>query len=131
MMKSAENSFKNTSQSANSPDDPALIERVMVMEARSNRLQKSMDQLAAALDAFEQNLSDLKILLDYYTDGQWMQDFDADQNGHIPETICRGILSEDLLYDQFSDADSLLDTMQKLIPRLEEILHPDPDGIQS
>lgn len=39
-------------------------------------------------------------LLDYYyTSGQWLEDYEADEQGLLPQDLKRGVLSQDALYD--------------------------------
>lgn len=35
----------------------------------------------------------------YYTSGQWLEDYTADENGELPPNLKRGVLSQDALYD--------------------------------
>lgn len=45
----------------------------------------------------------LRTLMDYYENGQWMEDYQLDEQGALPADLKRGILSEDALYDFFSE----------------------------
>jgi len=45
----------------------------------------------------------LRILDDYYTSGQWREDYEADEKGLWPEDLKRGVLSQDALYDLLSE----------------------------
>ena len=40
--------------------------------------------------------------------GQWKADFEADEDGLIPENLSRGVLSEDGLYNLLDDADKII-----------------------
>ena len=44
----------------------------------------------------------LRILVEYYEGGQWLQDYEADEQGLIPKDLKRGVLSEDGLYNLLS-----------------------------
>ena len=35
----------------------------------------------------------------YYTSGQWLEDYEADERGELPPDLKRGVLSQDALYD--------------------------------
>lgn len=35
----------------------------------------------------------------YYTSGQWLEDYEADERGELPPDLKRGVLSQDTLYD--------------------------------
>lgn len=45
----------------------------------------------------------LKILLDYYTSGQWLKDYELDEKGYLPPDVKRGVLSEDGVYNFLED----------------------------
>ena len=62
--------------------------RIREMEARFDRL------LADSPEP-----EDLSILLDYYENGQWLQDYRMDEQGLLPSDLKRGILSEDGFYN--------------------------------
>ena len=38
-------------------------------------------------------------LREYYKNGQWLQDYEADERGELPRDLKRGILSQDGLWD--------------------------------
>ena len=40
-----------------------------------------------------------KMLEDYYSSGQWLEDYEADEQGLLPDDLKRGVLSQDALYD--------------------------------
>jgi hypothetical protein len=42
-------------------------------------------------------------LTSYYESGQWLQDFEADERGELPEDLKRGVLSEDGVYNLLSE----------------------------
>lgn len=35
----------------------------------------------------------------YYTSGEWLEDYEADERGELPPDLKRGVLSQDALYD--------------------------------
>lgn len=35
----------------------------------------------------------------YYSSGQWLEDYEADERGELPPDLKRGVLSQDALYD--------------------------------
>ena len=41
----------------------------------------------------------LVCLTEYYEGGQWLKDYEADEQGLIPSEVKRGILAQDTLYD--------------------------------
>ena len=40
----------------------------------------------------------LKILAQYYESGQWLRDYELDEQGLLPQNLKRGVLSQDALY---------------------------------
>ena len=69
------------------------ILRIREMEARFDRL---------LADSPEPD--DLSVLLDYYENGQWLQDYRLDEQGLLPSDLKRGILSEDGFYNYLQQA---------------------------
>lgn len=45
---------------------------------------------------------------EYYENGLWLQDYEADERGELPADLKRGILSQDALYDLLSEIDNYL-----------------------
>ena len=70
-----------------------VISRIREMETRFDRLLKN----SARED-------DLKILLDYYENGQWLRDYRLDEQGLLPPDLKRGVLSEDGFYNYLQQA---------------------------
>ena len=62
-----------------------IIERITYMEALFNR-------------ALETRIISAE-LRDYYSGGQWLRDYEADERGELPEDLKRGVLSQDGLWN--------------------------------
>ena len=62
------------------------------------RAQKKIDELA-----------------DYYFSSEWKKDYEDDEKGKLPQDLKRGVLSQDGLYDMFSDNDELVKKMERFI----------------
>ena len=60
-----------------------------------------------ALQEFAQLEEDIDTLNSYYMDGQWRNDFEADESGKLPKNLKRGVLSEDALFDLLEETDRL------------------------
>ena len=41
----------------------------------------------------------LRLLDEYYTSGEWREDYEADERGELPPDLKRGVLSQDALYN--------------------------------
>lgn len=73
------------------------MESIMVQQ---NQKLKEMNQLLDSLDAQHEAY---KALLDYYYSDQRTQDLEDDSNHLIPESLHRGVLSEDEIFDLMGD----------------------------
>lgn len=62
------------------------------MEACFDRLQSIADE-----DAVSREM--LQTLTQYYESGQWLQDYELDEKGLLPQDMKRGILAQDAVYD--------------------------------
>ena len=47
----------------------------------------------------------LRLLEAYYTSGEWLEDYEADERGEFPSDLKRGVLSQDALYNLLSGQD--------------------------
>ncbi len=45
----------------------------------------------------------VRILAEYYESGMWLNDYEADEQGLLPENLKRGVLSQDGLYNLLSE----------------------------
>lgn len=83
------------------------IKRIEYMESILHEAAQTMQQLLDALEkyrAIEPKLGELEA---YYTGPQWMRDYEDDCAGKLPQTLSRGVLSEDAVYDLLSTKDEL------------------------
>lgn len=90
------------------------IERITEMEDRYDKVTRILAALEEAIDQYEEFKSEIGILHDYMSSGQWMEDFEADEAGQIPGDLKRGVLSEDALYDLLHDADTFVSHAKEL-----------------
>ncbi len=47
----------------------------------------------------------LRLLEAYYTSGEWLEDYEADERGEFPSDLKRGVLSQDALYNLLTGQD--------------------------
>jgi hypothetical protein len=75
------------------------ILRVREMECRFDAVQTAMAQGndPALLDPAVIEM--LQTLTQYYESGQWLEDYERDEQGEFPAELKRGVLSQDALYD--------------------------------
>lgn len=80
---------------------------VLVAYYRVLRMETVMDRVEEAVrsgekhEGFERDIEELR---SYYS-GDWRKDFEMDEKGIFPETMKRGVLSEDGLYNLLDEAD--------------------------
>lgn len=82
---------------------PEAVRRISEMEALFDNL---VSLHASAPDVFSKDPSAkalLQKLLSYYEGGQWLRDYELDEQGMLPKNLKRGILSEDAVYDFLSE----------------------------
>ena len=72
---------------------------------RVKRMEAAMDRVAEALKSGKKHKefrSDVAALEKYYSK-EWRSDFEKDEEGYFPESLKRGVLSEDGLYNILGD----------------------------
>ena len=74
-------------------------DRILQMEQHLDALQKA-DPAAIREDTSLRER--LRILMEYYENGQWLQDYELDEKGLLPLSLKRGVLSQDAVYDFLS-----------------------------
>lgn len=75
------------------------IERIEKMEALFDELLEAFEERGDEIlfdDLLNKNLS---VLTEYYEGGEWMSDYELDEQGLLPNDLKRGILSEDGFYN--------------------------------
>lgn len=83
------------------------IKRIEDMEERMDRTWKAVRELQTAIEKFNGVREDVEALSDYYENGCWRQDYEADEAGALPENLKRGVLSQDALYDLLAEYEAL------------------------
>lgn len=82
-------------------------ERIIKMEKTMNRVSEAVHAVNKALEKFAALEEDIDTLNSYYMDGEWREDYEADEAGKIPKDLRRGVLSEDGLFDLLEETDRL------------------------
>jgi hypothetical protein len=73
-------------------------ERVAFYEKIYDELKAVPAEAGLKIGAEEIRLK-LALLDEYYTSGEWLEDYEADEAGLLPKDMKRGVLSQDGLYD--------------------------------
>ncbi len=77
------------------------VDRIGRMELIFDLLQKVAGTNLAALQKNMLLQELLWTLTEYYGGGQWLQDYELDEQGLLPQNLKRGVLSQDGVYNFF------------------------------
>ena len=91
-----------------------MTKTIRHMETLYRQAAPAVEQLSAALEAYEAAIPLLKELSDWYSSPQWLAAYEADEQGLLPKELLRGVLAQDTLYDLFSEQNHLLEQMKSL-----------------
>lgn len=83
------------------------ITRITKMEFYFDTIQKALEINPDFLKKEAPAGIMLQELTEYYENGQWMTDYEADEAGLLPSDLKRGVLSEDGVYNLLFDIDQL------------------------
>ncbi len=78
-------------------------EHITKMETIMVDHEEMLKALNQHLDALEARQEDYAALLEYYYSDQRNQDLEDEENHRIPQTLARGVLSEDGIFDLVGD----------------------------
>ena len=90
------------------------IQRIRAMEEKFDTLSAAVTELQKAIDDYEAALPLLQELTDYYTNGQWLADYEADEAGLLPAELKRGVLSQDGMDDLLTKLQELQEQAKKI-----------------
>ena len=88
------------------------IERIRKMEELFDEASKIVGDYGTAFDRLLGVSDVMRQLGEYTSSGKWLEDFAADERGEIPKDLRRGVLSEDGLYDLFTEYEVFLDMIK-------------------
>lgn len=74
-------------------------DRVRQMELYFDMLQNVVNTNPDTLREDASLQAMLHILTQYYEGGQWLQDYELDEKGFLPQNLKRGVLAQDPVYD--------------------------------
>ena len=80
------------------------VKRINEMEPLLNECQEVLSDLDTQLDRMEDVRKGMIKLFSYYGSSAWRIDLELDEEGLLPNDLQRGVLSEDLVYDQIVSA---------------------------
>lgn len=79
------------------------VQRIARMEEYFNTLCKAVEKDAESVKRDTALRSVFEELTAYYENGQWLADYEADEQGMLPSGLRRGVLSQDGLYNLLSE----------------------------
>lgn len=91
--------------------------RISRMSDAFDKLSKISDVLTEKAEELETSASEVDLLKEYVVSGQWLEDYEADENGQVSPEVNRSVLSQDGLYDLLEDLDDLMHTFERLLER--------------
>jgi hypothetical protein len=93
------------------------LQRIAHMEKLLNEATAAVSALDQAIEAYQAAQEKIAELRCYYENGQWMEDFKADEKGQLPPLMARGVLTEDSIYNLLTDQVRLQETFRDLSDR--------------
>ena len=72
---------------------------IKIMEEYYEILRQSLSQKQSFSNFNDEEKALLTCLIEYYEGGQWLKDYEADEQGLIPSDVKRSILAQDTLYN--------------------------------
>ncbi|MBQ9956864.1 MAG: DUF4298 domain-containing protein [Ruminococcus sp.] len=79
------------------------VQRIARMEEHFDTLSKAVEKDAESVKRDTALRSVFEELTAYYENGQWLADYEADEQGMLPSGLRRGVLSQDGLYNLLSE----------------------------
>ena len=74
------------------------VKRIKELESVFDEVSKTLKEEPIKLNDTEYQ-NKIKILVDYLDSGMWLKDYELDEKGLIDQSVKRGLLSEDGLYN--------------------------------
>lgn len=91
------------------------VKRIKEMEEALNRAQAAVAQLDRAWENYCGVREDIGQLEAYLNSPERRQDLKAEESGLLPETLPRGVLSEDAIWNLLEQHDELLEQIRQII----------------
>ena len=84
------------------------------MEQNLERARQALRELDYALDEYEAVQEALQELDTYYGSDTWKQDFADEEQGRLPKSLKRGVLSEDAIWNVLEEYRTLKERLEAL-----------------
>lgn len=79
--------------------DSVDLSYIKIMEEYYDILREALLKKESFSNFSDEEKAMLICLTEYYEGGQWLKDYEADEQGLIPSEVKRGILAQDTLYN--------------------------------
>ena len=83
--------------------DHERLQRIIKMERCFDEVLEAKIKNPELLRSSEKLRDQIGLLGEYYQSGSWLRDYESDERGELPRNLKRGVLSQDALYDLFSE----------------------------
>ena len=91
------------------------------MEDALNRWVDLGNRGETLLEAMTADVQSLEKLIAYYCSPDWRRDYEDSNQGLFPEDLPQGVLSQDAVFDLLTQLQGLVEIVQRLDHRLEQI----------
>ena len=85
------------------------MERIKEMELYMDEIIHLLETNPFSIEANLDIQNKIQILKNYYDNGQWLKDYEADERGDLPFDLKRGVLAQDTLYNLFDSLNHIED----------------------
>ena len=93
------------------------LDKISEMENLLNEAESFLAEAEQFLEKWQAFLPKMKTLEHYYFDGDWRDDYQAYEDGKIPEDMPCGVLSEDLVFNASTGHHSLAIEYLKVVAK--------------
>ena len=88
------------------------------METILKEHQEKVEELQELLTFLQRQQPEYRQLLAYYGSEKWYEDLAEDEAGNLPDSLARGVLSEDAIYNLIGDYHEVSVQMLQLVTDL-------------
>ena len=89
-------------------DINSRIQRICHMELCFDRLQNAFAENPTSFLEDPELNAIYQELIQYYHSKEWLADYECDERGELPQTLKRGVLSQDAVYNFITEVNSML-----------------------
>ena len=94
-----------------------MVQRFQPIPKDEALKEDSITRIRKMEKVYDRVWKDIATLREYEESGQWLQDYEADERGELPQDLKRGVLSQDGLDDLFDSVRSV----EQSVPRFQPV----------